>query len=149
MKKKRNKYALSLLEIMVVIFIIGIIGAVIGVNMKGSLEQGKAFKTEKGSKQVCDILDLELAKDPTILKETSTHKEVIGILKRSGLPHDAGKLMEDGWGAPYVVRYDAENQEFKVTSANYINYLRTKKKMKPAAICEKCPWMELTDEKKN
>ena len=43
MQKKR---ALTLLEIMIVIVLIGIIGSVIGVNMKGSLDAGKAFKSD-------------------------------------------------------------------------------------------------------
>ena len=45
-KLKKSKKAMTLLEVMIVIFIIGIISSVIGYNMKGSLEKAKAFKTE-------------------------------------------------------------------------------------------------------
>ena len=46
MKKKKKQYALTLIEIMIVIVLIGLIGSVIGANMKGSLDEGKAFKTK-------------------------------------------------------------------------------------------------------
>ena len=62
MFKKKKQRPMTLLEIMIVIFIIGIIGSVIGYNMKGSLEEGKAFKTQEGIKQLYEIFHLEMAK---------------------------------------------------------------------------------------
>jgi len=59
MKKKR---AVTLLEMMVVIFLIGIITTVIGFNMRGSLEEGKAFKSKQGAERLADILNLQIAK---------------------------------------------------------------------------------------
>ena len=55
----KKKYTMTLLEIMIVIFIIGIIGSVIGYNMRGSLDNGKAFKTKEGSRKLYEIIQLE------------------------------------------------------------------------------------------
>ena len=55
----RKKNFLTLLEIMIVIALITIIGGVLGYNMKGSLEKGKAFKTEQAIKQIDDILSVQ------------------------------------------------------------------------------------------
>ena len=62
MNKQRKKRSLTLLEIMIVIFLIGLIGSVIGYNVKGSLDEGRAFRSEQGACQIRDILLLEVAK---------------------------------------------------------------------------------------
>ena len=74
---KKKKQPMTLLEIMIVIFIIGIIGSVIGYNMKGSLEEGKAFKSKEGSRQVYEILTLEVAKGTEMSEITSKTAEVL------------------------------------------------------------------------
>ncbi len=53
---------MTLLEIMIVIVLIGLIGSVIGFNMKGSLDEGRAFKTRQAQEQIQDILMLEVAR---------------------------------------------------------------------------------------
>ncbi len=53
MQKKRT---FTLLEIMIVIFLIGLIGGIVSYSMKGSLEEGKAFKTEQAIMRVVDLL---------------------------------------------------------------------------------------------
>jgi len=125
--KKRKKRTITLLEIMIVIFLIGIIGSVIGYNVKGSLEEGKAFRSEQGAAQIEDILSLE-ATDGTALADIALHPEV--YLKRSGLCKDYKKLLKDGWGKPYTITV-IEDNKIKVTSTSLENYKR-KKKISPA-----------------
>jgi len=132
---------MTLLEIMVVIFIIGIVGTVIGVNMKGSLEQGKAFKSEKGSKQVYEILNLEIAKGNIEPAELNT-KKAIQYIRDSGLAPDARKLMEDGWSHQYRILVKEDGTDIRVVSDSFINFLRTKKKLSPTKIQEKYFWMD-------
>ena len=48
---KKKKRSMTLLEVMIVIFIIGIIGSIVGYNMKGSMEKARAFKRVRGSKK--------------------------------------------------------------------------------------------------
>lgn len=110
MKKKK---ALTLLEIMIVIFLIGIIGSVIGYNMKGSLDKGRVFKTERAIEQLTDILSLELAKGTSVDRIQQKTKDV---LKESGLVKNPEKLLQDGWGNEFKIT--VEEGEIKVVSAN-------------------------------
>jgi len=135
-----KKRSMTLLEIMVVIFIIGLIGTVIGVNMKGSLEEGKAFKSEKGSKQVYDLLSLEISKGHVKLQELN-YKKVVDALKSTGLASDVEKLMEDGWGQKYKVMVAQSEHDIRVISEGFIKHLQNKKKMRLAQIKKKYPWM--------
>jgi type II secretory pathway pseudopilin PulG len=59
--KRQMKRTLTLLEIMIVIFLITLITGVIGYNMKGSLDKGKAFRTSQAKEQLHDMLLLALA----------------------------------------------------------------------------------------
>lgn len=114
---------MTLLEIMIVIFLIGLIGSVIGYNVKGSLEEGKAFKTEQGAMQIQDILSLE-ASDGTPLEEIVARPAY--YLKRSGLCKDYNKLLKDGWGKPYEITSNQKGTKIKVVSAALIAHKRKK-----------------------
>ncbi len=141
---KQKKRPMTLLEIMVVIFIIGIVGTVIGVNMRGSLEQGKAFKSEKGSKQVYEILNLEIAKG-NIEPSDITTKKAVQFIRDSGLAPDSRKLLEDGWSKPYRILVKEDGTDVRVISDAFVRYLRNKKKLTPAKIHEKYFWMDETE----
>ncbi len=136
MKKKR---ALTLIEIMVVLFIITIVTSVIGVNMKGTMKEGKAFKSEKGSKQVYDILSLEVAKNPDLIESIIDHPDV--ILKNSGIINDPKKILTDGWGEPFKIKIDPVDGDIKVTSKRWIGHLKEKGLTKELMI-EQYPWID-------
>lgn len=93
-------YALTLLEIMIVIVLIGIIGSVIGVNMKGSLDEGRAFKTKYAMEQIQDILLLEVAKGEDI---STVINEKEKYLRNSGMVKDVDKILKDGWGEEFQI----------------------------------------------
>jgi prepilin-type N-terminal cleavage/methylation domain-containing protein len=99
----KKKQALTLLEIMIVIFLIGLIASVIGVNMKGSLDAGRAFKTEKAQEQICDILMLEVARGASI---DEVVKNAEKYLDASGMVNDASKFILDGWGQQFEITQD-------------------------------------------
>jgi type II secretory pathway pseudopilin PulG len=124
---KKRKRPLTLLEIMIVIFLIGLIGSVIGYNMKGSLDEGKAFKTEQAMSQIHEILLLEVAKGATV-------DEVVGapehFLKRSMITRDPDALMKDGWGQKIKVSAKG-NDDFYVSSQALADYKAKKNKIKP------------------
>src|SRR5689334_15528177 len=98
---------------MIVIFLIGLIGSVIGYNVKGSLEEGKAFRTEQGAAQIQDILSLE-ASYGTPLEEITKNPEF--YLRRSGLCKDPKKLLKDGWGKEYTFTIAKNGSDIKVCS---------------------------------
>ncbi len=115
MKQQKKKHPITLIEIMIVIFLIGLIGSVLGYNMKGSLEEGKAFKTEQAINQIHDLLLLEVAKgvpiDQVVL-DPETH------LKNSGFVKNVKNLLKDGWGGAYDMRVMRNHQDIVIKSKN-------------------------------
>lgn len=114
----RKKRAITILEIMIVIFLIGIIGGVIGVNMKGSMDKGKAFKTEQAIQRVKEILYLVASEEGKQISDIV--KEPRDYLERSGLVKNVNDLMKDGWG--HELSVSEENGEIIVDSVGLGNY---------------------------
>ncbi len=133
---KINKRAITLLEMMIVIFIIGIIGSVVGYSMKGSLNEGRAFKSEQGSKQVYDILMLSLANGSNM---NQIVKSPEALLSESGLVSNPKKMIKDGWNQKFVIRKTSEN-DVVVYSPQWHKYLVEKKKMDESELHENYPW---------
>jgi len=117
MKKKR---AFTLLEIMIVIFLIGIIGSVIGYNMKGSLDKGKAFKTQQAKLKIKDILELEMAKGVSPEKIIKSPEQ---YLKASRLVKNPDRMIKDGWGEKFDVSLK-DNGELNIRSTKYSSWKR-------------------------
>ena len=111
---------MTLLEIMIVIFIIGIIGSVIGYNMKGSLNKGKAFKTKEGINKIYEIVQLEQAQGKTISPEDDLHEKVKELLNNSGLVRKPDEMIKDGWGEVYA--FEVVNNELRMISRSYEDY---------------------------
>ncbi len=129
--QRRKKNVMTLLEIMIVIFLIGLIGSVIGVNVKGSLEEGKAFKTKQGMEQIKEILLLEIDKGAKLANVISKPEY---YLKRSGFCKEPAKLLKDGWGVPYIISEDPSEEAesiIKVESQSLSTYNAKKNKGKP------------------
>ncbi len=133
--KKQVKRAMTLLEIMIVIFIIGIIGSVIGYNMRGSLDEGKAFKTKEAARKLYEIIELEIAKGA---KPTTDSKEIEALLKQSGLVRKPADLLCDGWQNAFSFYMDGESH-VRFNSTKYEEYCE--KKGKPRDY----PWEEDAD----
>ena len=133
---KIKKRAITLLEMMIVIFIIGIIGSVVGYSMKGSLNEGRAFKSEQGSKQVYDILMLSLANGSSI---SQVIKSPEAFLNDSGLVSNPKKLIKDGWNQKFVIRKIGES-DMIIYSPEWHKYLIEKKKVDETQLHEMYPW---------
>lgn len=120
-----RKRSLTLLEIMIVIVLIGLIGSVIGFNVKGSLDEGKAFKTRQAQEQIQNILMLEVAKGSS-LQYVVDHKEA--VLQNSGLVKKVEHILKDGWGVPFVITLRGQNQDrISVESAKLNSYENAKR----------------------
>jgi general secretion pathway protein G len=126
-KLKKNKKAMTLLEVMIVIFIIGIISSVIGYNMKGSLEKAKAFKTEEGIKKIKEIFELEMAQGSTNLQEIIENPGA--VLQNSGLVNSGKEMLKDGWGVPYQITL-SQRGNVVVKSESFDRYKSKHKKPK-------------------
>ncbi len=113
MEKKRKKRSLTLLEMMVVIFLIGLIGSVVGVNMKKSMDKAKEFRTQNAKRQIEEIIGLEIAKGDKTPEEILSNPEY--YIRQSGLVRDAKKTLADGWGKPFIIADDEDKGEVVVT----------------------------------
>lgn len=92
---------ITLIEIMIVMFIIALITGVIAYNYTGSLEEAKAFKTQAGIEKVQTILQLAVASNPGLM--TDLPETWKGVISRSPLVQNPQSLTQDGWGYDYEV----------------------------------------------
>lgn len=120
-----KKRALTLLEIMIVIFLITLITGTIGYSMKGTLEKGRAFRTEQGLEQLHDLLLIALA-DGAVPEEVAKSPET--ALKGLGLAKDPAKLVLDGWNERFEIKLSPARNDFSIRSLAYQRY---KNRMKP------------------
>ena len=105
MKKKKKRYSITLLEIMIVILLIGLIGGILSYNLKGTLDRGKKFRTEEGIKRLKEILDLEIAREAITLQELvgpGNAKNVERCVINSGFisQNNVKDFLLDGWKEP-------------------------------------------------
>lgn len=123
---RKQRRFITLVEMMIVMFLIAMITGVIAYNYTGSLEEGKAFKTKAGMEKIKTILALDAAgSDIDNIKESWQT-----IVRNSPLVQNANELINDGWGVPYTVRTDESNngKEIVVFSQKYEDYLKKKGK---------------------
>ena len=104
-------------------FFITIITGVIAYNVKGALDEGKAFKTLEGIKQLETVLSMELSSgriEPEDLED-------FGFLEKLGkhpLVKNWTTLLKDGWNVPYTISYDHNNDIITVSSEKFTVYQR-------------------------
>ena len=127
----RKKRAITLLEIMIVILLIGLIGGVVSYNLKGTLDKGKAFASKEGAKKLEDILNLEIQQgtktSQEIAQDKSDKREVVrAVVLNSGLisTQQVDKFLKDGWGEFYSIRR-AKGGQVSVSSHGYQEYKKT------------------------
>lgn len=117
---KLKRRFVTLIEMMIVMFLIALITGVVAYNYKGSLDEGKAFKTKEGIQRIENILNLAMADDPSHLEDVGSRWQ--DIIRRSPLVQNSEALMKDGWGSYYRVSFDHETNSIKVTSDKFNEY---------------------------
>ena len=131
---RRKKRSITLLEIMIVIVIIGLIGGVLGYQMKGSLDEGKAFKSREGAAKLESLLNLQMTSQDWVLNRLISNSEgkyvdekyLKDCLGSSGMIKDVDQFLKGGWGEPYLITLDEFNQ-ISVTSPRLDAYEAAKK----------------------
>ena len=113
----------TLIEMMIVMFLIALITGVIAYNYRGSLDEGKAFKTKAGIEKLETILNLEISKNPNAAGQIQSEWQA--FVKASPIVHDANSLIKDGWGEDYQVTTDEESGGIRVRSRKLEEYQRT------------------------
>lgn len=120
-KKSLKRRFVTLIEMMIVMFLIALITGVVAYNYRGTLEEGKAFKTKAGMEKLETILSLMLADNPDADFSQGSWQEYV---KHSPIVQNANTLIKDGWGEEYTVSFDAEHNVIKVSSKRYEDYKR-------------------------
>jgi len=116
---KRKKRTLTLLEIIIVIFLITLITGAIGYNMKGALDKGRSFRTQQGKEQLSNLLLICLEEGENA---DEIAKNPVKFLRKYDLAKNPDKLIQDGWGQPFQITVYKNKKSFKVVSNNYNNY---------------------------
>lgn len=123
--KSIKKRYVTLIEMMIVMFLIALIIGVIGYNYRGTLDEGKAFKTKAGIEKLETILNLALAENPDL--ESNIESNWPEIVRTSPLVSNPSSLIKDGWGSTYDVKI--EEGRIVVRSQKYEEYIRTNPSM--------------------
>lgn len=139
---KRKKHAFTLLEVMIVICIIGLVSSVVAFNLKGSLDEGKAFKTQTGAEKIVEILTLQIAKGYDI--ETVLENPRL-VLEDANLVKNVDKILKDGWNHDFDLVLK-EDGDLGLCSKRFLSYLVKKKKMSAEQIRNEYEWISF-DEK--
>lgn len=121
-----RKSCFTLLEIIIVIFLITLITGAIGYSMKGTLDKGKVFRTEQAIEQLKDLFFMCLAEGESpddILRDPEA------VLKKYALAKNPKKIIEDGWGEKFQIAYLKKQKDFSITSDNLIKYNNKRKSL--------------------
>ena|SRR3989344_2294534 len=118
---QRKKRAFTLLEIIIVIFLITLITGAVGYSMKGTLDKGRAFRTKQAQEQLQDLLLLCVEGKITF---EDVAKKPDYYLKKSGLAKNPDQLLEDGWGNKFVITLNQWKTNFIVHSEALEKYER-------------------------
>ncbi len=119
---------ITLIEIMIVMFLIALITGVIAYNYRGSLDEGKAFKTKAAIEKVETILNLSVSEEPSLQDRITTPIVWQEIIKNSPLVSNSSALIKDGWGGEFSVTTD-NNGVIKVSSQKYEQYVNSHQTM--------------------
>lgn len=114
--KYAKKRALTLIELMLVIVLIGTIGTILSLNLRSALVRGKEFKTKQLRNKIEAVLNIALAEDMdvnTIRKDWPQIVEQSPLIKVKSNDGD----IADAWGNPFKADYDSNLGQFKVYSS--------------------------------
>lgn len=125
---KVKKRFITLIEIMIVMFLIALIIGVIAYNYRGSLDEGKAFKTKVAIEKLTTILNLKVAEQPEMQDSITSPQVWQDVIKNSPLVSNASALLKDGWGGDFNVTVGSDGN-IKVSSQKYDEYVRTHQTM--------------------
>ncbi|MGZ3633086.1 MAG: type II secretion system protein [Parachlamydiaceae bacterium] len=121
--KNIKKRFLTLIEMMIVMFIIALITGGLAYRYVGSLDESRAFKTKVAMDRLSGILNLKAADDPSFIHNISS--DWYDVASKSPLVSNPNDIANDGWGNRFTVDY--VDGEIKISSQKYNDYLRANK----------------------
>lgn len=120
--KKAKKRFLTLIEMMIVMFIIAMITGGLAYRYVGSLDESRAFKTKVSMERLSGILNLKVADDPEFLSGSGDWEAVV---RDSPLVNNANDIVKDGWGNKFTV--EVVDGNIAVSSKKYNDYVNAHK----------------------
>lgn len=120
----KTKRPITLIEIMIVMFLIALITGVLAYNYRGSLEQGKLFKTKQAIDKLETILNLEVSQNPS--ESERIEEDWKKIVRDSPLVKNPNDLILDGWGYEYKIE-KANDGSIQVISKGLEEYEKNQK----------------------
>lgn len=117
---KRKRRFLTLIEMMIVMFIIATITGVLGYRYAGSLDEAKAFKTKTAIERLATTLNLKAAENPDFMGNIQSEWQ--NAVTNSPLVSNPRDLLRDGWGKEFDV--SVENGNIIIRSQPYEDYIR-------------------------
>lgn len=121
--KKLKKRNVTLIEMMIVMFLIALISGVVAINMGGSLDEGKAFKATADIKNIENILSLRIANDQEAWDNLESEWQ--NYVLQSPIAQNPRSLLKDPWGTTYEV--SKVDEAIVVTSRKLTEYKKTTK----------------------
>lgn len=115
MNKKRQ--ALTLIEMMLVILLIGVVSSALTVNIKGALTKSRRFKTEEMKKKIDTVLNLALLEGYSV---EEVEQNWIDHLKDSPLisiPSSSHQVL-DGYKKPFHIKLSDDGYSLSAYSEN-------------------------------
>lgn len=125
--KHAKRRFITLVEIMIVMFLIAMITGVVAYNYRGTLEEGKAFKTKAAMEKISTILNMEVAEHPESMSDFGGDGWQTYVMD-SPMIQDPKSAMKDGWGGAFRVYVDGETNQITVISDKYNAYQDAKRR---------------------
>lgn len=125
-----KKRALTILELLLVVSLIGLITGVLAYNMRGTLDRGRAFRTERAIERLRDLLLLALAEDNKTAEELA--KDPASVVKP--FTKNTKDLTHDGWKQEMKVTVVPGGRDFHITSEAWDRYKRNQRSQNKPSI---------------
>ncbi len=100
MRKKRN--ALTLIETMLVIILIGIIGGAMAYNLKGAVEKGRSFKTKETKHRIDTVLNMAFLEGKSAEEIREDWKHIVETSPLIKAKKNESHL-RDGWNEEFHI----------------------------------------------
>ena len=131
MKKYKRKYAVTLIEMIIVMILIATITGALAYNYRGALDEGRAFRTKHTIERLEDILNLHVYNHPEDVSNLSQDwKTIVSQSALGSRGKDSKDLLYDGWGQLYQVTTVQEDGEtmVRVSSKAFEQYQKKRGK---------------------
>lgn len=121
-KNRKNRRAVTLIEMIVVMLLIATITGALAYNYNASLNEGKSFRTKEGIARIQTILSIAAAENPEMDTQQIADKWKY-FVTHSPMAGKGNELLKDGWGKEYEVEPPQDDSgDFKVVSQSYNTY---------------------------